>query len=233
MNIRHISIFNELKLLEFPSGGQFSFQILKNIGVVQLNKSKKYKIKNLSIDVGSTINYIKNVYFADTREFGIPFRFYLDDNPLTNAFNKTKSAFPLGSVFVNNSVVSDPDKLNATVIDVVDSSNVNFSQGFYYNSLGLNLLSGNPEIFSQVIKTETVAEYNFFNLSYSRSEEGTTISNTIITSNNDISDFDFQSKTFDYLCFTPFPYLKFFVLSGSQVINILCNFTVNFDLIED
>jgi len=232
-NVRHVSIFNESKNISFQSGANFSFSQIKNIGIIYLNPSKKYKIKNLSVDIGSVINTLKDVYFANTREFGFPFRFYLDDDPLVNAVKSLELAYPTGSVFVNNSTPVDKNNIPPSAIDVVDSSNINFYLNQFYNSIGINVVNGNPELFTQTIKTQTIAEYNFYNFSYSRIEESTSKFINVISSNNEIANFDFESKSFKYLCFSIFPYYRFFVQSSSYVFNLLFNYTVNFDLIEE
>jgi hypothetical protein len=231
-NIRHISIFNELKLQSIPSGAQFYFTIIRNLSTIDLIRSKKYKIKNLSIDIGSSINNLKDVYFGNTRQFGFPIRFFLDDNPLGNEYTRLNSLYPTGSIFLNGNTITDNNLGKPTSIDIVDSSNVFYDGSKYYNSFGINQTEGSPEIFLQLGKTQTVAEYNFYNFLYSRIEESTSKIINSNTSNNDISDFYFDSKTFDYLCFSVFPYIKYFVLATPFEIVIQLNFTVNFDLEE-
>lgn len=231
-NIRHISIFNELKLQSFNSGAQFYFTIIRNISVIDLIKSKKYRIKNLSIDLGSSKNNFKDIYFDNTNQFGFPFRFYLDDNPLGNEYKRLNSAFPSSTLYLNNNIISNENLGEPTAIDIVDSSNVFYDGSKFYNAFGINITQPNPEMFLQLVKTQTVAEYNIYNFLYSRIEESTQKIINSNATNNDISDFYFDSKTFNYLCFSIYPYVSYFVLAGifSLVINI--NFTVNFDLEE-
>lgn len=231
-NIRHISIYNELRLLSFDSGAQFSFQFLRNLSTIDLIKSKKYKIKNLSIDIGSSINNLKDIYFGNTRQFGFPLRFYLDDNPLGNEYNRLIGLYPSATIFLNNVTATSSNLGKPTSIDIVDSSNVFFDGNRYYNSIGINAVETNPELFLQLGKTQTVAEFNFYNFLYSRIEEGSSKIINSNTSNNDISEFYFDSKTFEYLCFSIFPYIKYFILTTPFFININVNFTVNFDLEE-
>lgn len=231
-NVRHISIYNELKLQSFNSGAQFYFSIIRNLSTIDLVKSKKYKIKNLSIDIGSSINNFKDVYFDNTRQFGFPFRFFLDDNPLGNEYTKLNNLYPSGTIFYNNNTVTSPELGKPTAIDIVDSSNVFYDGSLYYNSFGINTLQGSPEIFLQLLKTQTVAEFNFYNFLYSRIEEGASKIINSNTSNNSISDFYFDSKTFDYLCFSIYPYVKYFILATPFSLTININFTVNFDLEE-
>lgn len=231
-NIRHISIYNELKLQSINIGANFYFSIIRNLSVIDLIKSKKYRIKNLSIDIGSSINNIKDVYFGNTRQFGFPLRFFLDDNPLGNEYIRLNGLYPTGTIFLNNSTVTSSNLGNPTSIDIVDSSNVFYDGNKFYNSFGINVTQGNPEIFLQLLKTQTVAEFSFYNFLYSRIEESTTKIINSNTSNNDISDFYFDSKTFEYLCFSIYPYIKYFVLATPFEIVINLNFTINFDLEE-
>lgn len=231
-NIRHISISNELRLVSIPSGAQFLFSIIRNLSTVDLIRSKKYKISNLSIDIGSSVNNIKDVYFGNTRKFGFPIRFFLDDDPLGNEYTRLKNLYPASTVFLNNNTVTSNNLGKPTSMDIVDSSNVFFDGNKFYNSIGINTVQGSPEIFLQLGKTQTVAEYNFYNFLYSRIEEGTSKIINSNTSNNDISDFYFDSKTFDYLCFSIFPFIQYFVLATPFEITTQYNFTVNFDLEE-
>lgn len=231
-NIRHISIFNELKLQTQNSGAQYLFSVIRNISVIELVKSKKYRIKNLSIDVGSSQNNLKDIYFDNTRQFGFPFRFYLDDNPLGNEYTRLKTAYPSSTLFLNSNLVTSPDIGEPTSIDIVDSSNVFYDGSKYYNSFGINAILGSPEIFLQLLKTQTVAEYNIYNFLYSRIEESTQKIINSNASNNDISDFYFDSKAFNYLCFSIYPYVKYFILAATFSLVININFTVNFDLEE-
>ena len=231
-NIRHISIFNEFRLRSVLSGGNYSFVINKNVSVVELLSNKKYKIKNLSIDIGSNILNILDVFFGDTRKFGFPFRFYLDENPLGNEYLRLVNLYPSSQIKLNNTIVTSQELGFPIALDIVDSSNVYFDGNKYYNSFEFTQIQANPEILLQLGKTQTVAEYNFYNYFYGRiSETPTKIINSN-SSNNDISDFYFDSKTFNYLCFSIFPFLSFFIWASPYELSINFNFTINFDLEE-
>jgi hypothetical protein len=232
-NVRHISIYNQLNYQSSTAGGVDStFFVTRNLSTIDLIKSKKYKISNLSIDIGFVFNDFDDIKFLN---FGFPLRFFLDDNPLGNEYDRLIGLYPSGNIYLNNNLITSNNLGKPTSMDIVDSSNV-FNDsviGRFYNTF--KIITNNPDyrILLQFGKTQTVAEYNFYNFFNSKILNAgiTTINSN--TSNNDISDFYFDSKTFDYLCFTIFPFIEYLPLAPPAYLNIMkLDYTVNFDLEE-
>ena len=234
-NVRHISIYNEFFLTsQLQSVAPYTFNITKNLNVIQLNKSKRYNIKNLTIDIGGTNLNVKNMNFDGTEGLSFPFRFFLDNDPLAGEFNRLKLVHPTMQVALDNIVISTVNSLGEpNALDIVDSSNVFSALNKYWNTFNLIYPSSSPSINLQLSKTETVAEYNFFNFSYNKSEQGAIVYYSIIINNNNIHDFYFDSKNFEYLVFSIYPFLKYFISASGYQFILNTNFTVNFDLIEE
>jgi len=232
-NVIHISIYNQLNTQSSTAGGlDTTFFVTRNLSTIDLIKSKKYKISNLSIDIGFIFNNFTDINFLN---FGFPIRFFLDDNPLGNEYDRLIGLYPSASISLNNNTITSNNLGKPTSIDIVDSSNV-FNDnviGRFYNTFKITTTNADYRILLQFGKTQTVAEYNFYNFFSSRIVNSATTTINSNTSNNDISDFYFDSKTFDYLCFTIFPFIEFLPLAPPLYLNIIkLDYTVNFDLEE-
>ena len=230
MNVRHISHFSEFQLSVVPAAGLFSFALWKNLHSINLNKSKKYKIENLSLDIGSTEYESKDISFDG---LAFPLRFFLDNDPLNSEYERLKINAFYG-VSYNGVGVPAPNSLKLPQAnDILDSSNSYFNGGIYYNLFLGTAVLATPALEYQKRKTNTIAEYNFFNFSQCKITESSTNYFTAIISNNDSNNFYFDSKNFEYLNFSIYPLLRFTTSTPSTVnFLITLNFTINFDLIE-
>lgn len=233
-NIRHISIYNEFFLTsQFQSVAPYTYNVTKNLNVIQLIKSKNYRIKNLTVDIGGTNLVVKNMNFDGTEGIAFPFRFILDENPLVGEYERLKQIYPTMQFAIDGSVISSVNQLKEpNSLDIVDSSNVYRALNKYFNTINLIYPSSSPVMALQLAKSQTVAEYNFFNFSYNKIEQASTPFYSIIINNNPINDFYFNSKNFEYLVFSLYPFLRYFIAASGYQFILNTNFTVNFDLEE-
>lgn len=189
--------------------------------------SKKYKIKNLSIDIGgSTLSTDIVDIFG---KFGL--RFFLSNSPLPEEYDRLKLIYPSSLIDYNNVLQTSPNFTQDPITnDIIDSSNSDFLNSIYYNNFYIYDVpySGSPARYSlNKATTQTISEYNFFSINYFKFVHGSTISGLIAT-NNDISDFSFLSNSYKFLNFSIYPGFQGTGSSGS----FMFNFTVNFDLEE-
>jgi hypothetical protein len=233
-NIRHISLFNEFNLTGTWNGTTTDVENKRNINCISLNSSLKYSIKNLSIDIGFTSLYT-NSTSAFTAGIGFPVRFYLTDTPIQDNIS-TSGLFTLNQIKFNG--VVNPTIYNYLQLDKADSSNqyaipagsypyLNYCN-FLELSETLGLSTGQTYNYT-ALKTNTVCEYNFFNLSQSLQQ----YSGSAYTYNfayNDTNDFSFNSNNENNLSISIFPRMQFIPLFD---FNLLMNYTINFDLIEE
>lgn len=234
INKRHISIYNEFKIFSQNFSGNFLFSVNKNINPILLNKSLKYKIENLSIDIGSTNLNLKEINFDAIDGLAFPIRFYLDDDPLRNEWTRLKSVYPSIQFSLNNNVISSINSLGLPESqDVIDSSSVYYQGNKYYNSLNLIQVNSTPELTLQLSKTQTIAEYNYFNLSNNKVESGLNTYYNLILTNNNLSNFYFDTKSFSYLVVSIYPLIKYFISGSGYQLILNSNITINFDLIEE
>jgi hypothetical protein len=233
-NTRHISIYNEFKIFSQDFGGNFLFNVTKNINPILLNKSLKYKIENLSIDIGSTNLNLKEINFDAIDGLAFPIRFYLDNDPLKSEWTRLKSIYPSIQFVLNNNIIVSINDLGLPQSqDIVDSSDVYYQSNRFYNTLFLTQVNANPELTLQLSQTQTVAEYNYFNLSNNKVVSGANTYYDLIITNNDLSDFYFDSKAFNYLVISIYPLIKYFISGAGYQLILNSNITINFDLIEE
>ena len=74
---------------------------------------------------------------------------------------------------------------------------------------------------------------NYFNLSNNKVISGANTYYDLITTNNDISDFYFDSKAFNYLVISIYPLIKYFISGAGYELVLNTNISINFDLIEE
>jgi hypothetical protein len=238
MNTRHISLFNEFKIVAGNTGGTISFNVDKNINCISLNNGMRYSIKNLSVDIGSSSSVI-GVQETINSFPVFPLRFYLSDNPIVDAFF---SGYTIGSIKFNG--VSSPTAYNYSQLDRADSSNQSAycDPKSYYNYLQTEQTDSQGNFSQTQLKTNTVAEYNFFNsiMKQTNTFNSSTLLNdpTFLSefSNNDISDFYFNSNQENNLAISIFPRINMNTSSGlgtGQNISLYLSYTINFDLIEE
>jgi len=221
------------------TGGIFGFDVDKNINCVSLNNSMQYKIKNLSIDIGSMS------LVAGTQEIinsypVFPIRFYLSDNPIVDAFY---DQYSLTSLSFNG--VSSPTEYNYNQLDRADSSNQSAycDPKKYYNYLQTRQTDSQANFSQTQKKTNTVAEFNFFNLGLLQTNTFNSSTSLIdssfnsYVSNNNISDFYFNSNQENNLAISIFPRINMNSttpsLATGQTISLYLSYTINFDLVEE
>ena len=238
MNTRHISIFNEFNFISSNTGGTLGNDIGKNINCISLNNSMRYTIKNLSIDIGSIASKSGLQKIIDTRPV-FPLRFFLSNNPIVDSFYDGYNLYYLAF-----NGVSSPSSYNYSQLDRVDSSNQSayITPKVYYNFLETRYSDTQGDFNQSQKKTNTVAEFNFFNLSLINTNTYNTTTSAIDTdfksyaSNNDISDFYFNSNQEDNLTICIFPRISLNTTGtgvDEEILNLYLSYTINFDLIEE
>lgn len=233
MNIRHISLYNEFKLDATDNGTDYDFQNDRNINCIALNAGKNYSIKNLSIDIGGNTLESNNVYSVLTCP-SFPLRFFLSENPINDCIS---NLYNLSSLIFDG--VSNPSSFDYKQIDRLDSSNQSayIAPIRYSNYLQLTEdKSGDGDYNYTSLKTNTLAEFNFFNFAqlFTLQSPGVGGVYSAFTSNNDINDFTFFSNTEQNLSIAIFPKLRIEKgIYANAVLKIKFNYTINFDLIEE
>jgi hypothetical protein len=227
MNVRHVSHFSEFFLSYTQSTD--AWKLDKNLHSISLNKSKNYKIENLSLDIGSS--QLNSIY-SSLKSLSFPLRFFFDNDPLNNEWNRLKIS-PSYDIRYNNTLILLPNSLPApNAIDILDSSNNDLSSGVYNNLFQVDVSGISADLPIQLRKTNTISEYNFFNLSQTQIISGSTsIFNTTV-SNNDVNNFYFNSNHYEYLNFSIYPGCRFTSVPAGSEFLIRFNFTINFDLVE-
>ena len=228
-NVRHITLFNELILSGTWDTTQTKVYNKRNINCIALNRSMKYKLRNLTIDVGYvSLKTNTEDYLLSNPAF--PIRFYLSENPIIE--NISNSYF--NQLITFNGIVS-PTKYNLIQSDKLDSSNQSATIPPYSYSNFLEIyeeLGASPYYNYTILKTFTMAEFNFFNLFQSSTSR--TVGGTYdFKSNlgfNDVNSFDFESNTYSNLSISIFPKIWFIPLA---LFSLYLNYTINFDLIEE
>jgi hypothetical protein len=232
MNIRHISLFNEFLFEAIDDGtGTFTFQNDRNIACIYLNQSNSYKIKNLSIDIGSNTLESNNIYNVVNNP-AFPLRFFLSEDPIPTVIPN----YPTTSLIYEG--VSSPSSYPIKQIDRLDSSNQSayIQPNSYSNYLQLTQQNSNIDYNATQVKTNTLAEFNFFNFNqmYTLLSPGVGGKYDSIIVNNDISDFTFSSNNESNLAIAIFPKIRIQQgIYANAILRIRLNYTINFDLIED
>ena len=236
MNVRHISLYNEFKLSSSNNG--LYFNVGKNVNCISLNSSQQYRIKNLSIDIGSSSLQCQSETFLNALPT-FPLRFYLSDNPIVDSFY---DGYTLGALSFNG--VSSPSVYNYNQIDRADSSNQSAYclPNAYNNYLQTEQTNATGDFNHAQKKTNTVAEYNFFSQNQSYVTKFDASATAFVSdylsniTNNNITNFMFNSNNENNLSFCIFPRLKL-NSTGSlytyQTITFSMCYTINFDLIEE
>lgn len=210
-----------------PSG----WVIIRNLSSVLLAKNKKYLIKNLSIDIGQS--YVNGADFYDYYT-STPIRFILSNDPLSDEYNRLKDVFPSYVIRYNN-VIKTNNVFDENPIsnDIIDNSNVDHGSGIYYNCFQISSPSyiNLTPIRLSSCKSETVSIYEFMSLSsFEQINTSQPRYRNLAVTNNDISDFYFDSKSYSYLNFSVYPYI--YGTGSAPLFTMLFTFTVNFDLEE-
>ncbi len=230
-NVRHITLFNEFILDGNWDAITTAVNNKRNINCISLNRSMKYKLRNLSIDVGYvSLKTDTDAFLISNPAF--PIRFYLSENPIIE--NIITGSLTYDQAITFNGIVS-PSKYDLIQSDKLDSSNQSATIPPYSYSNFLEIfekLNNTPYYNYTRLKTFTLAEFNFFNLFQSSTSR--TIGGTFdYRSNlgfNDVNSFDFESNTYSNLSISVFPKIWFIPLAS---FNLYLNYTINFDLIEE
>lgn len=232
MNVRHITLFNEFLLEAVDNNtGTFSLQLDRNINCINLNPSSNYSIKNLSLDIGANTLESNNIYNV-TNCPAFPLRFFLSELPINDSIF---GSYTTTALFFDG--VSNPSTYNIKQIDRSDSSNQSayIQPNVYTNYLQLTQENSNFDFNYTQLKTNTIAEINFFNFNqiYTLQAPATSpVFNSIIT-NNDNNDFQFFSNNESNLSMAIFPKIR--IQRGiytNAILRLRFNYTINFDLIE-
>jgi hypothetical protein len=187
MNIRHISLFNEFLIEAIDNNtGVYSLQLDRNINCISLNQSSNYSIKNLSIDIGANTLESNNIYNVTTCP-AFPLRLYLSESPINDAISQS---YTTTALFFDG--VSSPSTFPIKQIDRLDSSNQSavIQPQVYTNFLQLTQENNTFDFSYTILKTNTIAEINFFNFNqiYTLQAPATTpLYSSIITNNNNNS----------------------------------------------
>lgn len=232
MNVRHVTLFNEFLFEAIDNGATYSVVNNRNINCIYLNSSKRYSIKSLSIDIGASTLESNNVFNVVTCP-AFPLRFYLSETPINDAISNAYTITSLGF-----DGVSSPTSFDFKQIDRLDSSNQSgvITPLVYTNYLQLSENMSDPDYNYTRLKTNTIAEINFFNFSqiYTLQSPGTSPAYNAIISNNNNNDFQFFSNNESNLSITIFPKIR--IQKGTfpnAILRIRLNYTINFDLIEN
>lgn len=231
-NVRHISIYSEFNSSSTINLVNGDFEIQKDLNVISLNSSKNYIIKNLNIN---TITGKIQLEDCRLNKLNTSLRFFLDDNPLQNEYNRLKLNVS-DVILLNGLIPSLPITQEPTSLDILDSSNINHENSKYVNTFKFSGSRPLPaRLDLKVCKTQTVSEFGFTTISAINGIDTTFSPNinyyeTFLT-NNSIKDFNFFSHTFKYLCMSIYPE---FSLSGTNGALLQCyiSFVINFDLEE-
>ena len=233
MNIRHISLFNEFLLEAIDDGtGVFKFQLDRNINCIGLNQSSRYSIKNLSIDIGANTLESNNIYNV-TACPAFPLRLFLSEAPINDSISQSYTT--TGLVFDG---VSSPSTFDIKQIDRLDSSNQSavILPQVYTNFLQLTQDTGTFDYNYTRLKTNTIAEINFFNFNqvYTLQAPATSPEYTSIITNNNNNDFNFFSNNESNLSIAIFPKVRIQKgIYANAILRLRLNYTINFDLIEE
>lgn len=230
MNVRHISIFQEF-FFQAQDVTSYEFINNRNIACIYLNQSNNYKITKLSIDIGcSTLessNYYNILSFP-----AFPLRFFLSEDPIPAVIPN----YPTTSLIYDG--ISSPSDFPIKQIDRLDSSNQSsrITPYAYSNFLELSQTTPSFDYNNTQVKTNTVAEFNFFsfNQTYGRIASGIGEKYDALIVNNDISDFNFNSNNESNLAIAIFPRISIQKADQpSALLRLKLNYTINFDLIEE
>jgi hypothetical protein len=238
VNTRHISLFNEFNYVASNTGGTLGNDIAKNINCISLNNSMRYAIKNLSIDIGSIASKSGVQKIIETKPV-FPIRFFLSNNPIVDSFYDGYNLY-----YIAFNGISSPSSYNYNQLDRVDSSNQSafINPKSYYNFLETRQSDTQGDFNQTQKKTNTVAEYNFFNLSlidtstFNITTSATANEFKSYASNNDISDFYFNSNQEDNLAISIFPRISMNTIGtlvNEQILDLYLSYTINFDLVEE